>query len=629
MKMFPCQHTNEKEGVILYDGIRKDSLRKAKSWFYGQVYLLFKGASKMEMKKSKKIQKYACRGGALLLIAMMLVSFSGCRESMVIEEIIYDQASKDVDFNNKMKIAKNDENSQNKDKTLPRKKKDKTDKKTKEKHQASKKGKRNRDGEAPSAKHDANSKNDTKSDSSGTKAGDTGKKDQTSEDDSSAGASNNPNDREIYDSNGNKITLPEKVNSVVVAGAGGAATATQMLGGKNIISGSSSSFTQSSLAREVFNLDSTKTQTFWDGEGESPMSSANFEKMLKKKPDVCVYTNGSGSFSDSQIAALKKKKIACVVLPKMNTADNIQEGLNILAEMIGDRSGEDGGVDAAEMAEKYEKYCHNLISEVKGKTGLFTWDNTDFNNDYDSTGRKKTANSTAADGQYTLYLSGWENCTYKITSAGSTLFQDDDGVGIAPRGYSNSPLSYYLSVSGVCNNGARFTESGKSECAVVPFNRNVFTHSTNGSFSFYGRTTESFVRAKSGETIDSALGDNDFKGIIVDSAETKNAINSSKSWDYYGKTTVNNVTDFGFEANGKLINSYVRSRDWDIYVNPYGIDSWTEGSVESILETKWAAWEFHNAFTESEVKQEIKEFYQTFYNYSLSNSQVSQILAGK
>ena len=418
------------------------------------------------------------------------------------------------------------------------------------------------------------------------------------------------------------MDLPEEVNSVVVTGS--AASIVQMLGGKSIISGSSSSFTSNALARQVFEAeDIGNTKTLWDGDGSSVMSSSNFENLLKMKPDVCVTISGQNSFSSSQLSTLKSKNIAVVTLPALTSSDNIQTAVNVVGDMIGDRSGEEGGVNAKELATDYEKYCNNLISEVKQKTGLFTWNNIDFN-----TG-EKTANNTASDGQYTLYISQWSESAYKITnSSGTTLFKDNTGVAVAPKGYSDSPLSYYLSVAGVCNNGARFVRNQKSQYAVSPFNRNVFKHST-GEFEFYGDSNESFVRAWNGGSIDVGLGESKFKSIIVDSQTIKNKIQSSDSWKYYGKATVNNVTDYGFVADdGSMITSYIRG-DYNIYVNPYGVESWTDGSVESVLETIWTAWKFHGAYTESDVKNELKEFYSKFYRYDLSDSQAESILAGK
>lgn len=576
---------------------------------------------RQKKRKGKKLQILM-----LLMVLVCTVLLSGCRESLVIQEIIYDQASKDIDFQNELKIAENNEDSQNEDENLPQKKSEKADKKAEEKHQASKKGDKKNDGEASDTKHNPDAKNNEDNDSEGSKAGKNGEKDQASDDNSTAGASDNPNDRQIYDGNGNVIDLPEKVNSVVVSGD--AAPIIQMLGGKSIISGSSASFTGSSLAKEVFKSeDLDKAKTLWDGDGSSAMSSSDFNELIKMDPDVCVVVSGQNSFTDSQLSTLKKKGIACVTLPPLNTSYNIQDAVTVAGDMIGDRSGEKGGVNAKDLASEYVSYCKKLVSEVKGKTGLFTWNNIDFNNDASVNGTKKTK-STASNGQYTLYISQWENASYTITNNSGSSLYSDSGVAVAPQGYSNSPLSYFLSVAGVCNNGARFTRNARSEYAIVPFNRNVFHHNTTGGHSFYGDTNENFVRVKSG-TIDIGLGENKFKSIIVDSASTKNKIQSSKSWKTYGRVTSNNVTDYGFLADdGSMVTTYIRD-SYNVYVNPCGVGSWTSGSAESVLETKWAAWKFHSAYSESQVKEEIKKFYSKFYRYNLSDSQVNSILSGK
>lgn len=557
----------------------------------------------------------------LLITLLCMVALSGCRESQVIQQIIYDQASKDIDFQNELKVAQNTEDSQNQDQNLPEKEQEKTDKKTDEEHRASKKGEDKNKGEASDTKHDPNSKDHDDNDSSGTKAGNKGNKDQASEDDSSAGASDNPNDRQIYDGNGNVVDLPEQVNSVVAAGD--AAAIAQMLGGKSIISGTSSSFTGSSLAKSVFASQNLgKAETLWEGDGSSAMSSSNFNKLLKMKPDVCITVSGQGSFTDSQRAALKKNKIACVTLPALTSWDNIQDAVMITGDMIGDRSSQKGGVNAKKLASDYVSYGKDMISQVKGKTGLYTWNNIDFN-----TG-KKNVHNTASDGQYTLYLSEWESASYTITTnKGASLYKDASGVAVAPQGYKKSPLSYFLSVAGVCNNGARFVRDNRSEYAAVPFNRNVFQHKVTGSRSFYDDTNESFVRVKSGSE-DTGLGEKNFKSILVGSSSVKSKIQSSKSWKSYDRVTANNVTDYGFLAkDGSLITSYIRG-NYNIYVNPRGVGSWTKGSAESILETKWAAWKFHGAYSESQVKKEIKNFYSKFYRYKLSDSQVNAILSG-
>ena len=76
----------------------------------------------MKMEKRKELRKQAGRAGVLLLIFAMLLVMSGCRESKVIQEILYSQRSEDIDYNNKTKVANNDENNKEKDPNLSKKK---------------------------------------------------------------------------------------------------------------------------------------------------------------------------------------------------------------------------------------------------------------------------------------------------------------------------------------------------------------------------------------------------------------------------------------------------------------------------------------------------------------------------
>ena len=519
-----------------------------------------------------------------------------------------------------MKIVENVNNSQLKDEYLPRLDTAESDRELEEEHKASKKGKEKNDGEASDTKHNKDSNNNEENDSQGVDTGETGDADQSTDDDSTASATDDENNRQIYDGNGNIIDLPENVNSVVVTGD--AAPIVQMLGGKGIISGTAASFMSDSFADQVFGGELGETKTLWNDDGSSTMSSSNFETLLSMKPDVCVTISGQSSFSSSQMETLKEKKIAVVALPALNSYENIQNAVAVVGEMIGDRSGEDGGINAAEKAAEYVDYCDSLISEVTSKTGMFTWNNKNFN-----TG-ENDARNTASNGQYTLYISDWDNASYQITNNNGTVLYQDSGVAVAQQGYSESPLSYFLSVAGVCNNGARFVQNTRSEYAISPLNRNVFKHSVSGSYPFYGDTTESFARVKS-DAIDIGLGEDGFKTIIVENASIKNSIKNSSTWESKGKVTVNSVTDYGFTGNdGSLITSYIRG-NYEIIVNPAGVGSWSGGSVESVLESVWAAWKFHDAYSEGQVKEKVKSFYSKFYRYDLTDSQVNAILSGK
>ena len=63
--------------------------------------------------------------------------------------------------------------------------------------------------------------------------------------------------------------------------------------------------------------------------------------------------------------------------------------------------------------------------------------------------------------------------------------------------------------------------------------------------------------------------------------------------------------------------------------NPKGLMSdWTSGGPEGILESFWAGWKYFNAISEDDLRTSIADFYNSFYDVSLSAGQVDNILAG-
>lgn len=578
----------------------------------------------MKMEKRKRLKKTAARVCALTLALAVMLSMSGCRESKVIQEILYSQRSEDIDYNNKTKVANNDENNKEKDPNLSKKKIDKSQKKKDDKKVAAKKGTGKNEGKAAKEVGDSNAKSGKANKKQKTDGKDKGKG-EASEGQAGGGASEDPNSRQITDSQGNTIDLPEDVSSVVVASSG--AGIVQMLGGKDILAGTSESFANNSLAKKVFGSEGiSKAKSYWTGDGTTPMNESSFNELLKKKPDVCVGIGGETNFSDSQIARLKKNKIAYVTIPGLNTAYNIENAVQIIGKMIGNRSKVSGGVNAKQLASDYVDYCHNLVDEVTSKTGLFTWEGIDFNNDVSVNGVKHVSGASS-DGDYTLYVSDWDSgAKFKASESGTVIFEET-GIAAAPQGYSNSPLSYYLSVAGVCNNGARFTNSGEEEYAAIPLAINTYTNKMTGSsLSIYPNKAESFLRVWSGGEDETYLGDSNFPAVIVENEEIKDKIRSSEMWIGRERITVNGESGYGFKAsNGRFVKSYAK-KGYDIYVNPEGVSSWTKGSVESVLESIWAAWKFSGSYSKNDVKDEIREFYSTFYRYDLSSSELNDIL---
>ncbi len=74
-------------------------------------------------------------------------------------------------------------------------------------------------------------------------------------------------------------------------------------------------------------------------------------------------------------------------------------------------------------------------------------------------------------------------------------------------------------------------------------------------------------------------------------------------------------------------SSVAAVRDKHLIVNPRGVFVWAARSAEEALQPIFVAKTLHPAqFADVSIEQEIKEFYQTFYSYDLTDAEVSGIL---
>jgi iron complex transport system substrate-binding protein len=65
-----------------------------------------------------------------------------------------------------------------------------------------------------------------------------------------------------------------------------------------------------------------------------------------------------------------------------------------------------------------------------------------------------------------------------------------------------------------------------------------------------------------------------------------------------------------------------------VYVNPFGVFDWSRYSVEEALNIQWVAKTLYpTLFANVDMSAQTSYFYQTFYNYTLSNTQIAAILS--
>ncbi len=256
----------------------------------------------------------------------------------------------------------------------------------------------------------------------------------------------------------------------------------------------------------------------------------------------------------------------------------------------------------------------------------FAHNQVDYNNDKYKNG-VKFLSGTYDSGKYSLFVSEWDDHAHYKMYNENRITMEGSGVALARSGYSTSPLSYYMGLAGVVNTSAIYQDFN-IECRwfVSPLAPTTRLLTYSGGVGTAQATNELLTKVGGIQ-----LGSADFPAIIVADHEIKEKIQTNQMWKNYGKITSKSgiISDYGFlDEDGNIIKTTIVG-DYRIYVNPGGAASWTDGSMESILEPVWIAWKFHNAYTEDEVRETVRTFYKKFYRYELSEQQIDRILNEK
>lgn len=103
------------------------------------------------------------------------------------------------------------------------------------------------------------------------------------------------------------------------------------------------------------------------------------------------------------------------------------------------------------------------------------------------------------------------------------------------------------------------------------------------------------------------------------------------SWDpdviIIGDFSTDGATQIEGDAQWQSIKAVLNG---NVYNNPRGVYSWDRYSTEEVLQLQWAAKTLHpDLFPSLDISQAIKDYYQTYLNYSLTDSDVQNILGSK
>lgn len=460
---------------------------------------------------------------------------------------------------------------------------------------------------------------------------------------------NEGNEVKVYSDYGDIPEIPEGVTHVTAVGQ--AAVIVSMLGGTEDdtpLVGADEDFTEDAQVQKVLAAKGvSQVQTFWENDGDAEGDLIDIDAIINSETELCFVLEDDDTFTEAQEDKLVAANIIVYVLPELTTATKITYAV----ELVGQILEEGGNEQAGELYEEYVDYHDELVSTFKDKNGGLAGG---FNY---NTG--KTV-SSSADEIVSLFISDWDY-TADYDDANGSYLSSSQGVGISAVGYKTSPLSYYMSVGGVVNNAAansfRTVKSGnacvwqfsqtQAPCAWKRWNSIDRTKATYAIPASDGMTWSLLWSDSLGE----GLGTDSFPAVIVADQKMKTAMqaDAKKSNGLYypypvtvgSRGGVVQITTVGYYSGSNLVSASIgKDSDgnsvlndgstvtmYDIYVNPQGLFcSWTEGSVESVLESAW----IYKTFIDSSyaVRQEVKDFYSTFYGYSLSSSELDTILDG-
>ena len=568
------------------------------------------------------------------VLALCCAGLSGCKTSDVLTELLVDQSSEDIDYDNQSRFVNNLLTALIDTERLAQLLQDDIDfERDRVEEQAIEGDEANDSEQVPQSEYrettDALGETAAPSQSTGS----------TSQDGSSQGDLSNEASAEsdeqaqvyrgsggsglVYGSAGTYTELPEGVQTVVAFGE--CANMVASFAGAHALVGADAGFLGNDFIQRAYGDVIADAQTIAVDEAAQTIDVAAVAAI---EPDALFLLTNSYTLSDADLALLAEHRIDVVYLPALSSASNITATATYIGQMFGGSDNTFSGKDARAAAAAYVAWHDNLVNGlIQANGGLASSVN------YDTGGTENLGTISS----WTLYVDDWDYASYAATPDNMSAWTDTAGVAISKVGYRWSPLSYYLSVGGSNNNAATFKSSLYDVTAdyyVWQFNLGRVTTSSDANWS--GRTktvsplsnsgtADLLVIAQDGST---TLGSESFSYVIVRTQSIKAAFEASRAQDQGLYTTYGfpNSQGRGFlSSTGSLCESYI-SGSFDIVVNPCGLySSWIDGSPESVLEAVWA----NDLNTgSSQLDGYIREYYQLFYGYELSDAELQTIRAG-
>ena len=397
---------------------------------------------------------------------------------------------------------------------------------------------------------------------------------------------------------------------------------------------------------------------------------------------LCTSSDYQSGVSNSDRKKLNAAGVTFTVVADLTCSTLIKNTVTTVGKMFRESTVIGNAGDTVSLAKEYKTFHDSLVKACTSANGGLALGTTD-EKPYENNNSSNYSYDSAA--HWTLLIDEWDSTVRWNGSSYSDLAMN--GAGISVIGYKTRATSFYIQAGGLVNSAAAKLSSKSGSLIAWQFGSSIMPYKNNFSYGSGGAFDESstpssknseawsnqianlwgldlFAMSKSAASSGNAggggvagyppasFGCDSFPCVIAATQEIKEKMieNSAKSFGAYTPYPVysNNIFGcyYGLEdddtlwgsigADGEAMsenafadNDYVIS-DESVCVAPHGLfTSWTEGtSVESVLLSAWVSDVVNGEGDEVGWKSYVKEFYSTFYRYSLSDSELATIEEG-
>ena len=432
---------------------------------------------------------------------------------------------------------------------------------------------------------------------------------------------------------------PPKVQSL--AAYGEAATIVRMIGGAGALAATDQN-TLSSAFSTVF--DTSGMYVGWTGDG-SDATCMDVDAIIESGASaVLVYSSAYfKQLSEADQKKLADAEIKQVVIYPLTNSGNIKRDVTVVGSMLQDSTEIQYAGKTVDRASQYVAFHDEVVSAAAGANGGLAGDGNLYETGSDDAVPGFSSNTLP----YTLLIDEYDS---SATYSGGK-YDVSSGLAFASAGWNESPVSYYIQAGGMTNNAAAQTTKAQTGKVVVwQFFQNKFRFKQSewsGDIAASAKMADGIPLLTSNRNVHemigfgSSFGSASFPKLIATTPEIKSGIlaNSALSNGMYHpydfkpadetyifsciRTDEGLLACIGFDGSvhrGDNLFADGQISEDAIAVNPKGLFAdWTQGTVESFLESAWVN-DVVNSANGNPVgwQNYVNSFYQTFYDYSLT-----------